>query len=424
MKAPAPARVLQPVSTRLPWLLTVSLLGAGCTDRALEEEARGVPADPGPGPPEDTPDPEDPLRNAVLEPTTALQQSGLAGSIVAATPGVRVLVDGHPAAGVTVGFESQDDYGGAVSVTRAQTDTEGVATAQTWELGPYHATYVVVASLPGTDVEPVEFRAATTSAFELVLHGAEAFDPQSREQLDRAVRRWQGAVVNALPSISGTLDTFATRCERQAPGTEVEHRGVHVFVEAEPLLDAAGRGGPCVLRADGSPAFGRVTLDAGIVAEYTHEGALESLMVHELGHVLGVGTLWPDAGLLRDPASPANPNADPYFAGAQARAEFEAVRADSGYEGVAIPVEDSATLEGSVNSHWRESVIGSETMSTSRVSLALAPPLSSMTIASLADLGFYTVNLLAADPWRLPVASLQEGNTTSSSFGCEPFAIP
>ncbi len=43
-----------------------------------------------------------------------------------------------------------------------------------------------------------------------------------------------------------------------------------------------------------------------------------------------------------------------------------------------------------------------------------------MTIASLADLGFYTVNTLAADPWRLPVSSLHEGDSMTASFGCEP----
>lgn len=371
---------------------------------------------------EDTPSPTPPLRDATVDAVTPLQQSALAGSIVAVAPAVRVLNGGRPLAGVAVRFETEDVYGGAVSVVQGQTDADGVATAQTWELGPYHATYAVTATLPGSDAAPVRFSASTTSAFELVVHGVETLEPAAREQIDRAVRRWQGAIIDPLAPVSGMLDGFATQCERQASASPVEHRGVHVFIHAEPLVGAAGRGGPCVLRADGSPAFGRITLDSGIVGEYTREGALESLMLHELGHVLGVGTLWADAGLLRDPAGPDEPNADPYFAGAGARAAFEAVRADSGYEGVAVPVEDRTSLEGSVNAHWRESVVGSEAMSTSRVSLTVAPPLSAMTIASLSDLGFYTVNTLAADPWRLPAAYLRTGDPTSSSFGCEPLA--
>lgn len=379
-----------------------------------------MPQNEQPTPSEDPPLPTPSLRDASLEAVSPLQQSALAGSIVAVAPAVRVLSDGLPVPGVTVRFETEDAYGGAVSVIQAQTDADGVATAQTWELGPYHATYVVMASLPGSDGDPVIFSASTTSAFELVVHGVDTFEPEAREQIDRAVRRWQGAIIEPLAPVTGTLDSFAAQCERQAPASPIEHRGVHVFVHAEPLVGAAGRGGPCVLRADGSPAFGRIILDSGIIGEYAREGAIESLMLHELGHVLGVGTLWEDAGLLRDPAGPETPNADPHFVGARAQAAFEALRADSGYEGVAVPVEDRASLEGSVNAHWRESVIGSEAMSTSWVSLNIAPPLSAMTIASLADLGFYTINTLAADPWRLPVAYLRASGGPSSSFGCEP----
>ncbi len=407
------------VKTRIHCLAAI-LVASGCTGRSIEDTASGAVEDVDPNPSPEPPAPAPTVRNATLEAVTPRQQTALAGSVVAVAPGVRILQHGRPVSGVAVRFETEDSYDGAVSVIEAQTDIDGVATAETWELGPYHATYVVVASLPGTDVEPVRFSASTTSAFELVVHGVDTLEPESREQIDRAVRRWQGAVIGPLSKVSGMLDTFAARCERDAPPSRIEHRGVHVFVHAEPLVGAAGRGGPCVLRADGSPSFGRVVLDSGIVGLYTREGALEDLMLHELGHVLGLGTLWTNAGLLRDPASAGNADADPYFAGARAREAFEAARADTGYEGPTVPVEDRAWLEGSVNSHWRESVVGSEAMSTSRVSLAVPPPLSAMTIASLADLGYYAVNMLAADPWRLPAGSLHEGEGSSASFRCAP----
>lgn len=116
-------------------------------------------------------------------------------------------------------YPTEDTNGGAVSEVQAQTDANGVATAQTWELGPYHATYTVMASLRGSDGEPVRFSAATTSAFELVVHGIDTLDPEAREQIDRAVRRWQGAIVEPLSPIAGTLDSFAAQCDRQAPAS-------------------------------------------------------------------------------------------------------------------------------------------------------------------------------------------------------------
>ena len=65
-----------------------------------------------------------------------------------------------------------------------------------------------------------------------------------------------------------------------------------------------------------------------------------------------------------------------------------------------VPVENNL-LPGTSDSHWRESTFGNELM-TGYVNTG-GMPFSAMTIGSLSDIG-YQVNLLAADPYRLPSA--------------------
>ena len=55
------------------------------------------------------------------------------------------------------------------------------------------------------------------------------------------------------------------------------------------------------------------------------EGSLPGVILHEMGHVLGFGTLWDGLGLLADPSDPdpTPPLADTHFTGAQAIAAFD-----------------------------------------------------------------------------------------------------
>ncbi len=104
-----------------------------------------------------------------------------------------------------------------------------------------------------------------------------------------------------------------------------------------------------------------------------------------MGHVLGVGTLWPDSDtLVVNPSLPDNPGADTHFKGAAAIAAFNAA-GGTAYIGGKVPVENQLE-EGSADSHWRESVLENELM-TPVLQSGIANPLSAITTESLADLG-------------------------------------
>jgi hypothetical protein len=121
---------------------------------------------------------------------------------------------------------------------------------------------------------------------------------------------------------------------------------------------------------------------------------LASIILHEMGHVLGVGVTWDNLGLLSGECL-----VDPIFTGPDAIAAFNAAGGTL-YSGDPVPVEDTGKLnDGSNCSHWRESVFNNELM-TPYID-AGSNPLSAVTVESLGDMG-YTVDAGAADAYQLP----------------------
>jgi hypothetical protein len=117
-----------------------------------------------------------------------------------------------------------------------------------------------------------------------------------------------------------------------------------------------------------------------------------------MGHVLGIGTIWTNKGLLHGAGT-----SNPTFTGAAAKAEFGKLK---GTGPTAVPVENTGGA-GTRDSHWRESVFRNELM-TGFVGSA-NNPLSRMTVGSLQDLG-YVVDFKAAEPYSLPnLMALAEG---------------
>jgi len=171
--------------------------------------------------------------------------------------------------------------------------------------------------------------------------------------------------------------------------------------EIDGPLGTLGRAGPCWVRtATSLPLYGRILMDAADL-DRLETRDLEEVILHEMGHVLGIGLIWDRLDLLRNPAS-ATSTPDTHFAGPLAIAAFDEA-GGTGYPGAKVPVHNEDG-QGSRNSHWREAVLTLELM-TPFQHLGVADPLSAITIQSLADLG-YEVDPTLADPFRLPGADL------------------
>jgi hypothetical protein len=130
---------------------------------------------------------------------------------------------------------------------------------------------------------------------------------------------------------------------------------------------------------------------------------LEDVVLHEMGHVLGIGSLWSPFGLLSGAGT-----SDPFFIGASGREGFSLVGGNL-YLGNPVPVENTGG-PGTADGHWRESVLNTELMTGYASPPGVHMPLSLVTIGSLDDLG-YAISIWGFDVYRLGV-DLRRGAAT------------
>ncbi len=139
--------------------------------------------------------------------------------------------------------------------------------------------------------------------------------------------------------------------------------------------------------------------------------------MHEMGHVVGFGTLWSLKGRLQNPSL--SGGADPFFNGPEAIAAFDR-NGGAGYSGGAkVPVENTGG-SGTADSHWRESVFDTELL-TGFLDGGVPNPLSVISVASLADLGYLRANYAAANAYVLASPLLRAGAGQEHSFGADAF---
>ena len=168
-------------------------------------------------------------------------------------------------------------------------------------------------------------------------------------------------------------------------------------VEIDGLSNTLGQAGTFYIRdGSGLPGLGILLLDAADLKRMEEDGFLYSVILHEMGHALGIGTLWSEHGLLQNRSS-YNPGADTHFTGARAIQAFDNAGGQN-YRGAKVPVENE--LYKGPDGHWREQVLDHELM-TGLTERGRPESLSAITIQSLADLG-YQVDISRADAYSLP----------------------
>lgn len=364
-----------------------------------------------------------------LIPVSSVRQETEAGAQVDEAPGVRVMSPSdEPLAGIEVVFTVTSGPEGALAHQIATSDQQGYAWSQSWRLGNLVGDYTVSASAPELEgVAPVNFVAEAKSAFHIDLIFTREPTPAQFDVFDAARRRWEGVILNALPRVEGQLAHFAANCGFTVDDEPYSSDGLTIFVELAPIDGpnrTLGRAGPCLLRgADGSPAFGGMVLDTADLDVLESRGYLESVVLHEMGHVIGFGTTWGGAGLIEDPSLPDNEGADTHFTGEGAGVAFEEVLGGFEYTGGQIVPVANGAIRGSSDGHWREDVFGSELMTPILTGHESSLPLSLVTIASLQDLGFYETNLNVADPFVMPFtqASILASHAAGEPLmdGCE-----
>jgi len=309
---------------------------------------------------------------------------------------------------VTVNFAITRGTGTLTGAT-VVTNSSGVATLGGWVLGPGMNCLSATVAAPGVAGSPVGFIAtgipASGPGYEISVQYLSCVTASQEAAFANAVTRWAGIITGDVADLSN-VSLSPGLCGSNAPG--LLNRNIDdllIFATIEPI-DGPGKilgsAGPCFIRIPGNlPVIGLMRFDVADIDMLEASGQLTNVILHEMGHVIGIGSLWSLFGLLQQASPVGGPPLDTYDNGAGAIAGFDAIGGTTYTQGNKAPVENMFS-SGTINAHWRESVLANELM-TGFLNGSGPNPLSLLTVRSLADFG-YTINPAAADPFFLTLA--------------------
>ena len=307
---------------------------------------------------------------------------------------------GAPVPGATVTFAVATG-GGSLTNATVTSDANGVATLEGWRLGSIAGVQEVTASAPGATPLLVRARAYPASSFDVSLRFMETPTARQQQSFDNAVARWRQLIIGDLADITITAPgTPANACFTGMPSVAESIDDLLIFVRLI-AIDGPGQvlgsARPCFVRTEGrSTLIGVMTFDVADLATLESRNELDAVILHEMGHVLGIGSSWESFALVQGRGG-----VDPYFTGQHTTAGF-AASGGMVYTGNPVPVDNStgANAGGTRDVHWREPTLGRELM-TGYFNSGAPNPLSIISVASLADMG-YQVSYIAADPYAVP----------------------
>ena len=284
-------------------------------------------------------------------------------------------------------------------------------------LEPNTTTFVTLTAVDGTG----NAASVTVSVWYVPPDSGGAFDIELRflesgytvdqvAAFEAAVARWESIIVGDVEDVV-VNQPAGTVCFAGEPALDEVVDDLVIFVG---VMASDGPGGilggafPCWFRNAGDDApttvVGYIEFDPADLDDLASTGNLVETIVHEMGHVLGIGVYWDfppyrelldydiAAGIECSTAS--SFVVPPAYTGAEGLAAW----ASLGGGGV-LPVEDEGG-RGTQCSHWNEEALGAELM-TGFLNVGATNPLSELTIRSLRDLA-YEVDLAQADPYALP----------------------
>ncbi len=241
-----------------------------------------------------------------------------------------------------------------------------------------------------------------TPGFQITVVYSSPVSASQRAAFDAAAARWSRVITGDLPGVTLPNGTFIDDVSIDASIVAIDGAG-----------DILGQAGPVDVRVspDGLPYTGVMQFDAADVGPMEASGIFQGVVMHEMGHVLGLGTLW--AGLVTGVGG-----ADPQYIGVNAVREYNAI---FGVTGTSVPVENTGG-PGTRDSHWREATMRTELMTGFAEPGGVAMPLSRITVGSLQDIG-YTVDYNGADLFNRPPI-VAPGNPTGGTGVLPPVNRP
>jgi hypothetical protein len=354
---------------------------------------------------------------AALVSNSLVSQSGVISQAVSSVPSVKAVdADGNGVSGIAVTF-AVTAGGGSVTGATPNTSASGVATVGSWTLGAAVGSNTMTASAGGLLGSPVTFSANGATSVSNFTIELQFILPPSVAQLaafNAAKARWEQVITGDLGAFDVGSVNSGNGCGNQVITGVINDMRIIVELDS---IDGPGQilgaSSPCFLRntgiGSGLPIISYMTFDTADVAGLIGSGNFGDVVLHEMGHSLGYGTIWNLKSVINTSSS-----TDPYFLGLQAKSAYLNSNGGSAVitppvsgscsavnnEAIprsAVPIENSGGA-GTAQSHWEECLFRSEVM-TGYIT-GTVRPMSLTTISSMADLG-YTVNPSAADPFNV-----------------------
>ncbi len=328
---------------------------------------------------------------------------------------------GNGVAGSTVTFVVTAG-GGTISPSSATTDANGSVGGIVWRLGKRAAPQTAIANSGGV-LTTVNASVATDFSVIVRFFGT-APAPEAVGAFADAAERIRGIITGDMPDVD--IPVLRNNAGIDISGCGVAGVLVNEVVDDVVIyagvvsIDGPGKilasAAPCVIRSVSRTAIiGVMRFDVDDVGGLISSGRLNDVVLHEMMHVVGFGTIWADrqraGGVLISGGGTDNPR----YLGSLGIAACGIAGGTTACGG-GVAVEGLPFGPGTADSHWRESVFDDELMTGFVEAAGLTMPLSVITIQSLADEG-YVVNLFAADSYSVPLsASLQSPSKVRSDI--------
>ena len=229
------------------------------------------------------------------------------------------------------------------------------------------------------------------------------FDPRvtadEQEYVRQGLAQWQKVVVGPADLEPDRVTVPAGFCSRaqSEPISDELITTLRVYVNVANFDGTAlAKAGPCIIKEEPGgaqrqrPVLGQLYIDTVYTRHHAYGAVLwRNVMVHEFGHIFGIGTLWHHPRFV---AAESDAN---WFLGRRGVGSWRAL----GGTGDAVPVGTTDTF------HWHGARVAGEVMSPG---ITIDSRLSAITLGALLDIG-WRLDFGAADEYAAPQPGASAG---------------